>query len=209
MKISYLWLKKFVNFDASPRQLADDLSMIGIVVETVETVGDDTILDLDLTTNRPDCLSHYGVAREVAAHYLKPLKRLKIELKESSVKVDSEVAVSIESPNRCSRYCARIVRGVKVAPSPTWLVERLESLGVRSVNNVVDVTNYVLFELGHPLHAFDLLKIQGKAIVIREARNDEKLVTLDGLERALKPGMLLIADRNHPSSSRRSDGRGR
>jgi phenylalanyl-tRNA synthetase beta chain len=198
MKVSYLWLKEFVDFDASPRELADDLSMVGIVVETIQPAGDDFILDLDLTTNRPDCLSHLGVAREVAAHYQKPLKRTATVLKESPRAAEAEIAVSIDAPNLCSRYCARVIRGVRLAPSPAWLVQRLETLGIRSINNVVDVTNAVLLELGHPLHAFDLSKIEGKVIIVRPARPSEKLVTLDGLERELNPGMLLIADRHRP-----------
>jgi phenylalanyl-tRNA synthetase beta chain len=198
MKVSYLWLKEFVDFDASPRELADDLSMVGIVVETIQPAGDDFILDLDLTTNRPDCLSHLGVAREVAAHYQKPLKRIAMVPKESSRAAEAEISVSIDAPNLCSRYCARVIRGVRVAPSPAWLVQRLETLGIRSINNVVDVTNYVLLELGHPLHAFDLSKIEGKVIIVRSPRPSEKLVTLDGLERELKPGMLLIADQHRP-----------
>jgi phenylalanyl-tRNA synthetase beta chain len=198
MKVSYLWLKEFVDFDASPRELADDLSMVGIVVETIQPAGDDFILDLDLTTNRPDCLSHLGVAREVAAHYQKPLKRIATVPKESSRAAEAEISVSIDAPNLCSRYCARVIRGVRVAPSPAWLVQRLETLGIRSINNVVDVTNYVLLELGHPLHAFDLSKIEGKVIIVRSPRPSEKLVTLDGLERELKPGMLLIADQHRP-----------
>ncbi|HEX2521864.1 MAG TPA: phenylalanine--tRNA ligase beta subunit-related protein, partial [Terriglobia bacterium] len=198
MKVSYLWLKEFVDFDASPRELADDLSMVGIVVETIQPAGDDFILDLDLTTNRPDCLSHLGVAREVAARYQKPLKRIATVPKESSRAAEAEISVSIDAPNLCSRYCARVICGVRVAPSPAWLVQRLETLGIRSINNVVDVTNYVLLELGHPLHAFDLSKIEGKVIIVRSPRPSEKLVTLDGLERELKPGMLLIADRHRP-----------
>ncbi|MCI0626180.1 MAG: phenylalanine--tRNA ligase subunit beta [Acidobacteria bacterium] len=196
MKVSYLWLKEFVDFDASPRQLADDLSMVGIVVETLEAAGADHILDLDVTTNRPDCLSHFGVAREVAARYQKPLKAVATALKESAVLAGSEVSVSIEAPQLCSRYCARVIRNVRVSPSPTWLTQRLESLGVRSINNVVDATNYVLLELGHPLHAFDLCRVQGRSIVVREAREQEKLVTLDGEARELKAGMLVIADRD-------------
>jgi phenylalanyl-tRNA synthetase beta chain len=104
--------------------------------------------------------------------------------------------VTIESPQLCARYCARVLRNVKVAPSPAWLAQRLESLGVRSINNVVDATNYVLLELGHPLHAFDLSRVQGRKIIVREARAQEQLVTLDGETRELKPGMLVIADRD-------------
>ena len=196
MKVSYLWLQEFVDFDASPRQLADDLSMVGVVAEGLEQAGSDTILDLDITSNRPDCLSHFGVAREVGTRYQRPLKAVAASVQESAEAAASQVSVTIESPQLCSRYCARVIRNVKVAPSPIWLAQRLESLGVRSINNVVDATNYVLLELGHPLHAFDLSRVQGRKIIVREARAQEQLVTLDGETRELKPGMLVIADRD-------------
>ena len=196
MKVSYKWLKEFVNFEATPRQLADDLTDLGVVVETVGSVGADFILDLDLTTNRPDCLSHLGVAREIATRYQLLLAPPLTSLRESPARADSEITVRIESPKLCSRYCARIIRGVKVTSSPDWMVQRLESVGIRSINNIVDSTNYVLLELGHPLHAFDLAKIQGNAIIIREANMGEKLFTIDGIERELSAGMLVIADQN-------------
>ena len=195
MKISYLWLKEFVDFEASPHQLADDLSMAGVVAEGLESAGSDTILDFDITSNRPDCLSHAGVAREAAACYRQPLKTVDTKVLESAEAAASRIAVTIESPELCARYCARVIRNVKVAPSPSWLAQRLERLGVRSINNVVDATNYVLLELGHPLHAFDLSRVRQGEIVVRQARAKEELVTLDGETRELKPGMLVIADR--------------
>ncbi len=196
MKVSYSWLKEFVKFEVTPRQLASDLTNLGVVVETVSAFGQDSILDLDLTTNRPDCLSHLGVAREIATRYQLFLELPLTSLRESSARTDSDITVRIESPKLCSRYCARVIRGVKVAPSPDWIVQRLESLGIRSINNIVDATNYVLLELGHPLHAFDLARIHGKAIIIREANAGEKLFTIDGIERELRAGMLVIADQN-------------
>ena len=194
MKISWQWLKEFVDIDASPQELASDLTKVGVVVETVEPHGNDFLFELDLTTNRPDCLSHAGVAREVSALYKKSLREIAIHLEESSSPAKTQVAVEIQSPQLCARYSARIVRGVKVAPSPDWLVQRLETLGLRPINNIADITNYVLMELGHPLHAFDLLKIDGRKIIVREACHEERLVTLDGLERRLNRGMLVIAD---------------
>ncbi|MSO23397.1 MAG: phenylalanine--tRNA ligase subunit beta [Acidobacteria bacterium] len=196
MKISYLWLKQFVDCDASPRQLADDLSMVGVVAEGLEQAGSDTILDLDITSNRPDCLSHVGVAREAGTRYQKPVKAVAAPVQESAEAAASQISVTIESPQLCARYCARVIRNVKVAPSPAWLAQQLESLAVRSINNVVDATNYVLLELGQPLHAFDLSRVQGRTIIVREARPQEKLVTLDGETREFKPGMLVIADRD-------------
>ncbi len=196
MKISYLWLKEFVDVDVSPRQLADDLSMVGVVAEGLEQAGADSILDLEIASNRPDCLSHFGVAREVATRYHKALRPVTTSVQESTEAAASQISVTIESPALCARYCARVIRNVKVAPSPVWLAQRLESLAVRSINNVVDVTNYVLLELGHPLHAFDLSRVQGRQIIVREARPQEKLLTLDGETRELGTGMLVIADRD-------------
>ena len=196
MKISYSWLKEFVDLHVSPRELADDLSMVGVVAEGLEQAGSDTILDFEIASNRPDCLSHFGVAREVATRYQKALKLVAKSVQESAEAAASQISVSIESPQLCARYCARVIRNVKVAPSPAWLAQQLESLGVRSINNIVDATNYVLLELGHPLHAFDLSRVQGRKIIVREARTQEQLVTLDGETRELKPGMLVIADRD-------------
>jgi len=198
MKISYQWLGDFVDFEASPQQLADDLTNSGIAVETVESGAYDHVLDLDLTTNRPDCLSHLGVAREVAALYGKPLKKVERCLQESLPPAAGAVSVQITAPQLCSRYSARVIKGVKVSPSPAWLVHRLESVGIRPINNVADVTNFVLMELGHPLHAFDLDKIDACRIIVREASKGEKLVTIDGEDRTLSAGMLVIADQSRP-----------
>ena len=198
MKVSLQWLREFVDIGVSPQQLADDLTNVGVVVETVEPLGSDFILGLDLTTNRPDCLSHWGVAREVATLYQKPLRRIEVALKESAAMACDQVAVDIEAPQLCARYCARVILGVKVAPSPEWLRLRLETLGIRAINNVADATNYVLMEMGHPLHAFDLTKIGGSTIIVREALDHEKLVTIDGVERQLSRGMLTSADRTRP-----------
>jgi phenylalanyl-tRNA synthetase beta chain len=198
MNISYLWLKDFVDIETSPEQLSVDLTNIGLVVETVEQRGSDAVLELDLTTNRPDCLSHFGVAREVSIFSKKALKKIVSRLEESFLPSHSQVAVQIESPELCARYSARVIRGVKVAPSPQWLVQRLETVGIRPVNNVADITNYVLMEMGHPLHAFDLSKIDGRVIYVRKAINQERLVTIDGIERRLSDGMLTIADRARP-----------
>ena len=198
MKISWQWLREFVDIDVSPQQLAADLTNVGVVVETVEPLGTDLLFELDLTTNRPDCLSHVGVAREVSALYRKSLRQVHICLEQSLSPAKTQVAVEIESPKLCARYSARVLRGVKVAPSPEWLVRRLEVLGLRSINNIADITNYVVMELGQPLHAFDLLKIKGRKIIVREARDEESLVTIDGLERKLNRGMLVIADEVQP-----------
>ncbi len=194
MIVSYRWLGEMVAFDAEPDRLAADLTDCGVVAEIVESGSSDAILELELTTNRPDCLSHRGVAREIATLYGKTLRTRQVELSESEPPTSSQVSVQIESAELCRRYSARLIRGVRVGPSPDWLCQRLGSLGIRPINNIVDATNYVLMEGGHPTHAFDLSKIHGAQIVVRKARSGERLLTLDGVQRNLKEGMLLIAD---------------
>jgi phenylalanyl-tRNA synthetase beta chain len=152
------------------------------------------VLDAEVTANRPDCLGHYGIAREVAAIYRLPVKPLRPQLTEAGEKAASAARVEVEAPDVCGRYTARVLRGVKVQPSPDWLRRRLEAIGQNSINNVVDVTNYVMFELGQPMHAFDLNKLGEKRIVVRRARSGEKIKTLDGAERTLTKEMCVIAD---------------
>jgi phenylalanyl-tRNA synthetase beta chain len=198
MKISYLWLKELVNIDLSPRDLATRMTMTGLAVDTIEEHGDDFILEFELTSNRPDCLSHFGIAREVATVLNQPLRLPEIKLHEGATPVIDAASVTIEAPTLCPRYTARVIRGVKVGPSPEWLVARLEALGQRSVNNVADITNYVMLELGQPLHAFDLDKLNGQRIVVRAAKDQEKITLLDGEERELTGEMLVIADAETP-----------
>ena len=194
MKISYRWLQDIVEFTAEPKQLAEDLTNCGVVVSTIKATPSDTIFELDLTTNRPDCLGHWGVAREIATLYKKPFEEKKIELLECKQLTSSQVSINIESDKLCRRYSARLIQGAKVGPSPQWICSRLSELGINPHNNVVDVTNLVLMEMGHPLHAFDFSKIENSQVSIRKANEGEKLVGLDGVERQLKSGMLLIAD---------------
>ncbi|MGC2418018.1 MAG: phenylalanine--tRNA ligase subunit beta [Candidatus Acidiferrales bacterium] len=194
MKIVYNWLKEFVEATAPADELRARLSLAGIAIDSIEETAAGPVLDAEITANRPDCLGHYGVAREVAAIYRLPVKSLKPKLKESSGKAADAARVEIEAPELCGRYTARVLRGVKVQPSPDWLRQRLEAIGQNSINNVVDVTNYVLFELGQPLHAFDLDKLAERRIVVRRARAGEKIRTLDGAERTLAKGMCVIAD---------------
>jgi phenylalanyl-tRNA synthetase beta chain len=161
---------------------------------------EDALLEVNVTPNRPDCLSHLGIAREIAALLGKRVRMPAPRLAEGGGGAAEAVKVRIEAPDRCARYAARVVEGVKIGPSPLWLARRLESCGVRSISNVVDATNFVLLELGHPLHAFDLDKVAGREIVVRTARVGETLLTLDGKERALSPDDLLIADRDRGSA---------
>jgi phenylalanyl-tRNA synthetase beta chain len=180
-----------------------------------EVLGlDDVLLEVNVTPNRPDALSHLGIARELAALLGRPVRRPEPKLAEAgqpageavqpageAVKPAGEaVKVRIEAPEKCARYAARVVEGVKIGPSPAWIARRLESLGIRSISNVVDATNLVLLELGHPLHAFDLDKVAEREIVVRTARPGEHLTTLDGKDRALDPDDLLIADRDRGSA---------
>jgi phenylalanyl-tRNA synthetase beta chain len=152
------------------------------------------VLDAEVTANRPDCLGHLGIAREVAAIYRLPLKPLHPKTKESAEKVADATRVEIQAPDLCGRFTARVLRGVKVQPSPDWLRQGLEAIGEKSINNVVDVTNYVMFELGHPLHAFDFDKLQERRIVVRRAKPGEKIRTLDGAGRTLTKDMCVVAD---------------
>jgi phenylalanyl-tRNA synthetase beta chain len=198
MKISLNWLKEFVNVTSDPRQLKSDLTMIGLNTESVAPAGDDWVLDVEVTTNRPDCLSHYGVARELAALYRQPLKRLEVFVKESGGPTSTAATIEIADPDLCARYCGRIVQDVQVGPSPDWLVKRLEAIGQRPINNVADATNYVLMELGHPLHAFDRSRLRQHKIIVRRAKPGEPLRTLDGVDRTLTHDNLVIADGERP-----------
>jgi phenylalanyl-tRNA synthetase beta chain len=198
MKISLNWLKEFVEVPVGPRELKRDLTMLGVNVESYAQVGDDWVLEAEVTTNRPDCLSHLGVAREVATRYRKPLKQPYFQVKDLGDPASAEIAIETADEKLCPRWCGRVLRNVKVQPSPAWLARRLEAVGVRAINNVADVTNYVLMELGHPTHAFDLARIRGRKIIVRRARPGEKLRTLDGVDRTLTSDDLVIADAERP-----------
>jgi phenylalanyl-tRNA synthetase beta chain len=201
MNISYNWLKDLIDISLSPDELALALTRAGLAVEGVHTFADDHVLDIDLTSNRPDCLSHLGVARE-----LQVVTNSKFQIPHSKLKDDLESGTSnlelvkIEDPDICHRFTARIIRNVKIGPSPEWLVKRLEAIGERSINNVADITNYVMHELGQPMHSFDLDKLAGKRIVVRRARRGETVRTLDEIERKLDETILAICDAEKPVS---------
>src|ERR1700689_3958766 len=194
MKNFYNLLKEFVGVTAPAADLRSRLSLAGVAIDSIEESAAGPVLDAEITANRPDCLGHYGMAREVAAIYRLPVKALQPKLKEAAIKASDATRVEIEVPELCGRYTARVMRGVKIQPSPDWLRQRLEAIGQNSINNVVDVTNYVMFELGQPMHAFDLDKLSERRIVVRRARPGEKIRTLDGVERALTKDMCVIAD---------------
>ena len=200
MKVVYNWLKEFVELKAAAEDLRARLSLAGIAVDSVEETVAGPVLDAEITANRPDCLGHLGIAREVAAIYRLPLKQLHPKLKESTEKTAEATRVDIEARDLCGRFTARVLRGVKVQPSPDWLRQRLEAIGEKSINNVVDVTNYVMFELGHPLHAFDFDKLAEHRLIVRRAQPGEKLKTLDGGEQKLTKDMCVIADPQHAVS---------
>ncbi len=199
MNISYNWLKDLVEIDLSPQELAARLTSVGLAVEGIHARGDDSVFDIDVTSNRGDCLSHLGVSREVAAV---TNSRLKISDSKSGENPTSGIRnselVKIEDADLCHRFTARVVRNVKIAPSPEWLVKRLEAVGERSINNVADVTNYVMHELGQPMHSFDFNKLTGNRIVVRRARAGETIKTLDEAERKLDETMLAICDAEKP-----------
>jgi phenylalanyl-tRNA synthetase beta chain len=197
MKVLYNWLKEFVDVTAAPAELRSRLSLSGTAVDSIEESAAGPVLDAELTSNRADCLGHYGIAREIAALYRVSLKPVKPKLTESSERVSKATRVEIEAPDLCARYTARVLRGVKVQPSPDWLRQRLEALGHASINNVVDATNNVMLELSQPLHAFDLDKLAESRIVVRRARPGEKMRTLDGIERTLTKDMCVVADASH------------
>jgi phenylalanyl-tRNA synthetase beta chain len=198
MKVTYNWLKDFVNIKILPKALAEKLTMAGLEVVALEEAGGDFVFEIEITSNRPDWLSILGVAREVAAITKSKLKVINIKEPKIINKDILPVKVSILDKPGCPFYNARIIRDVKVGPSPDWLKKRLELLGCRSVNNVVDVTNYCLFELGHPLHAFDLDKLNQATVIVRRAKAGEKINTIDNQQKLLTPEILVIADLDKP-----------
>src|SRR5262249_34498022 len=198
MKINYNWLKELVDIDLPPRDLAEKLTMAGLAVDAVESCGDEIVLELDLTSNRPDCLSHLGIAREAAAVSGKTARVPETKLIEAKTRTSDVTSVEILAPELCPRYTARVIRGVKIGPSPDWLGKRIESVGQRSVHNVAGITNFVMLEMGQPLHALAPPPWRGERIVVRTAAGGEKITTLDGEKRDLTSETLVIADAERP-----------
>ncbi|HXM94027.1 MAG TPA: phenylalanine--tRNA ligase subunit beta [Candidatus Dormibacteraeota bacterium] len=196
MKIIYHWLKDFVNVSASAEELASRLALSGTNIGGVEHGPYGPVIDAEVSSNRPDCLGHYGVAREVSAIYKLLLKPVIPKPLEFSAPASDAVKVEIAAPELCGRFTARVIRKVKVQPSPAWLKQRLEASGVASINNIVDASNYVMLELGHPLHAFDYDTLRDYRIVVRAPNKTgpEKITTLDGIERQLAPGICVVCD---------------
>jgi phenylalanyl-tRNA synthetase beta chain len=201
VKFSLSWIREFVEVTDSPADLARRLTSAGLPVETItEGAEGDAILDIEIFSNRPDCMNVYGVAREIAASTGRGLCPYPADAAEtaSGPAAADLASVHIEDADLCGRYSARVMLDVRIGPSPEWLARRLASVGLRPVNNVVDVTNYVLWEYGHPLHAFDLSALTGRQIRVRRARKGESIVTLDGVQRTLGADMLVIADAQRP-----------
>jgi phenylalanyl-tRNA synthetase beta chain len=200
MLISWNWLKEYALLDMPVAELERRLMMAGLNHESTEEVGGDLAIDLEVTSNRPDCLGHIGIAREVAVLWDRPLKRPAATPREGPANINDLTQVTLECPQHCSRYTGRVVRGVTIAPSPSWLARRLSTIGVKPINNVVDVTNYVLMECGQPLHAFDLARLAGRQIVVREGRPGETLEAIDHKVYSVASmppagGICVIADR--------------
>src|SRR5580692_481268 len=194
MKVVYNWLKEFVDVTAPPSDVASRLALSGTNIGSVENGPHGAIIDAEVGSNRPDCLGHYGIARELSAVYKLPLKPVLPKPAESATKASDAVKVEIESPDLCGRFTARVIRGAKIQPSPKWLKDRLEASGVASISNVVDISNYVMLELGHPLHTYDYDKVRDHRIGVRRAKPGEKIRTLDGIERTLDSSLSVVFD---------------
>lgn len=198
MRVPLSWLKEFVETDLTADEITNVLEMAGLGVEGVEEFDGDVVFDLKITPNRGDWLSVYGVARELSAMLNLPLKPMDICVPETGDDITQHASVTIDAPDLCPRYSARLVMGTTVDESPDWLKRRLEACGVHPINNIVDITNYVLFELGQPLHAFDFDLLKGQQIIVRRAKEGEVIWTLDEIRRELVSEMLVIADAQRP-----------
>ena len=218
MKLSPQWLRDFVDLTVDPQRLADELTLAGIAVEAVSGTGDATVFEMEITTNRPDAMNHYGVARECSALYDLPLKAIVPRLASAAksnpaaggegarnaralpqgASSAASFSIQIEDPEGCPRYGARMIRGVTIQSSPEAIIQRLQSVDQRPINNAADASNYALWEMGHPTHAFDLDLLEGGRIKVRRAAAGETLRTIDGVDRKLSPEDLIIADAKKP-----------
>lgn len=202
MRVPLEWLKEFIDLKKSPSDIAHDLTMIGLEVEAIEEIDGDIVFDVNVTPNRPDCLSIIGISRELSALYKVPIKFPEHNIVAETKELDFNV--NIVDKDLCHRYAGRVIKNVKISESPDWIKNRLHKCNIRSINNVVDITNYVLLELGHPLHAFDLRKIKGNTIIIGTPKKikgpaaEVKIKTLDGVERQMPDDALLIWDIERP-----------
>jgi phenylalanyl-tRNA synthetase beta chain len=198
MIVSWNWLTDYLRLDFPVEILTERLALSGLNHESTVELGGDLAIDLEVTSNRPDCLGHLGVAREIGVLFDRPTRIPNPQPPTAGAPVQTLARVAIEAPELCSRFTARVITGAKVGESPWWLRKRLETLGVRPISNVVDVTNYVMFECGQPLHAYDLAKLEGRALIARRARKGETLKAINARSYDLTPDMLVIADESRP-----------
>jgi len=222
MKLSPQWIRDFVDLTVDDRRLAEDLTNVGISVEGISGSGADTVFEMEIGTNRPDAMNHYGVAREAAAIYDLPLKPIAPKLSsaakaasnshdadaalkgrsstehEASGMHDAPFPITVEEPALCPRFSERVIRGTSIKPSPEKIAHRLQLLDQRPISNAVDATNYVLWEIGKPTHVFDMDLLEGGKIIVRKARDGETLKTLDGVERKLTSEDLVVCDAKKP-----------
>jgi phenylalanyl-tRNA synthetase beta chain len=198
MIVSWNWLTDYLRLDMSVETLTERLALTGLNLESIDDVGGDIAIDLEVTSNRPDCLGHIGVAREISVVFDRPLRVPDPNPSRSGPPVEARTAVTVEDPELCPRFTARVVSGVRVGESPWWMRKRLETIGVRPISNIVDVTNYVMFECGQPLHAYDLDRLAGRRLIVRRARPGENLTAINNKVYELTPDMLAIADAERP-----------
>ncbi len=200
MKLSSHWIRDFVDLTVDDHRLASDLTAVGLGVEGIEGSGADTVFEMEIGTNRPDAMNHYGVAREAAAIYDAPLKTLSTVSRQPSANYskDAPFPITVEEPELCPRFSAQVIKDSQVKPSADKIAHRLQLLGQRPISNAVDATNYVLWEMGKPTHVFDMDLLEGGRLTIRLARTGEKLKTLDGVERTLTSEDLVVADAKKP-----------
>src|SRR6266536_6175494 len=196
MKLSPQWIREFVELRVDYGRLAEDLAGAGIGVEAMSGAGENTGCEMEIGTNRPAAMTHYGVAREASAIYDLPLKPLQPKLPAASSKGD--FAIEVAEPDLCPRFTARVLRGIRIKPSSEKVAHRLDLLDQRPINNAVDATNYVLWEMGKPTHVFDMDLLEGGKIIVRKARDGEILKTLDGVERKLTSEDLVVCDAKEP-----------
>ena len=196
MKLSPNWIREYVDLTVDDRRLAEDLTDVGLGVEGTSGSGPDLIFEMEIGTNRPDAMNHYGVAREAAAIYDRPLKRITPKLPTATPAAD--FPITVEEPALCPRFSARVIRNTHTKPSPEKVAHRLQLLDQRPISNAVDATNYVLWQIGKPTHVFDADLLEGGQIIVRKARNGETLKTLDGVERKLTTEDLVVCDAKKP-----------
>ena len=198
MILSRNWLADYVHLDAPTEEVVERLLMAGLNHESTSTHGGDEAIEIEVTSNRPDWLGHIGVARELAVLFGSGLAIPDPQPREEDPSASSSVSISLTASDMCPYYCGRVIRGVKIGPSPQWLIDKLATVGVTSVNNVVDITNYVMLECGQPLHAFDLDKVHDSHIIVRRAKKDEEFLAINHKTYSLTEEMCVIADTERP-----------